>query len=52
MLRDSKLKSIVDLYVELLPLKQIFPTIIFLDVHVMTMLFSSTTLERTFRKRN
>jgi hypothetical protein len=30
MLKDTKLKSIVDLYVELLPLKQAFPTTIFL----------------------
>jgi len=33
-LKDSKLKSIVDLYYELLPLKQGFPTIISLIIAV------------------
>jgi hypothetical protein len=35
MLKDTKLKSIVDLYVELLPLEQAFPTTIFLIIAAM-----------------
>jgi hypothetical protein len=50
MLKDSKLKSIVDLYFELLPSKQAFPTIISLIIAAMTIPVSSTTCERTFRK--
>jgi len=50
MLKDSKLKSIVDFYFELLPLKQAFPTIISLIIAAMTISVSSTTCERTFRK--
>ncbi len=52
MLKDSKLKNILDLYVELLSLKQASPTIIFLVVAAMTTPVSSTTCERIFRKRN
>jgi len=47
MLKDAKLKSIVDLYVELLPLKQAFPTTIFFIIAAMTIPVSSTTCERT-----
>jgi hypothetical protein len=50
MLKDSKLESIIDLYVELLPLKKAFPTIIFLLIAAMTVPVSSTTCERTFSK--
>jgi hypothetical protein len=50
MLKDTKLKSIVDLYVELLPLKQVFPTTIFLIIAAMAIPVSSTTCERTFSK--
>ena len=50
MLKDSKLNSIVDLYAELLPLKQAFPTVIFLVVAALTIPVSSTTCERTFSK--
>ena len=50
MLKDTKLKSIVDLYVELLPLKQAFPTTIFLITAAMIIPVSSTTCERTFSK--
>ncbi len=42
MLKDTKLKSIVDLYVELLPLKQAFPTTIFFIIAAMTIPVSST----------
>jgi hypothetical protein len=52
MLKDTKLKSIIDLYVELLPLKQAFPTTIFFIIAAMTILVSSTTCERTFSKMN
>ncbi len=50
MLKNTKLKSIVDLYVELLPLKQAFPRTIFLFTAAMTMHVLSTTCERTFSK--
>ncbi|CAF3969951.1 unnamed protein product, partial [Rotaria sordida] len=50
MLKDSKLENIVDLYYQLLPLKQAFPTIISLIVAAMTMPVSSTTCERTFKE--
>jgi hypothetical protein len=46
MLKDRKLKSAVDLYVELLPLKQAFPTTIFLITAAMTIPVSSTICER------
>ena len=42
MLKDSKLSSIVDLYAELLPLKQAFPTVIFLVAAALTIPISST----------
>ncbi len=50
MLKDTKVKSIVDLYVELLPLKQAFPKTIFLITAAMTIPVSSITCERTFSK--
>ncbi len=50
MLQDSKLETIIDLYVELLPLKKAFPNIIFLLIAGMTVPVSSTTCERTFSK--
>ncbi len=50
MLKDSNLKTIVDLYVEILPLKQAFPTVTHLVVAAMTIPVSSTTCERTFSK--
>ncbi|CAF4674204.1 unnamed protein product, partial [Rotaria sp. Silwood2] len=50
MLKDSKLENIVDLYYQLLPLKQAFPTIISLIIIAMTIPVSSTTCERTFSK--
>ena len=43
MLKDSKLSSIVDLYAELLPLKQAFPTVIFLVAAALTIPVSFTT---------
>jgi len=50
MLKDSKLASIIDVYVELLPLEKAFPTIISLVIAAMTIPVSSTTCERTFSK--
>ncbi len=49
-MKDTKLKNTFDLYVELLPLKQAFPTTIFLITAAMTIPVSSTTCERTFSK--
>ena len=50
MFKDAKLKSIVDVYVELLQMKNAFPTTISLIVATMTIPISSTTCERTFSK--
>ena len=50
MLKDRGLKNIVDFYVELLPLKQAFPTVMFLLSIALTIPISSTTCERTFSK--
>jgi hypothetical protein len=50
MFKDSKLKSITNVYVEPLPLKNAFPAIISLVVATMTIPLSSTTCERTFSK--
>lgn len=50
MLKESKSKDIVDLYFEVLPFKQAFPTIISLLVGTLTIPVSSTTTERTFSK--
>ncbi|CAF2998956.1 unnamed protein product [Rotaria sp. Silwood2] len=50
MMKNSKSKTIVELYVELLPLAKAFPTVMFLIVTAMTIPVSSTTCERTFSK--
>ena len=50
MLKDVKLKSIIDLYLKILPLKQAFPSTLFLIAAAMTIPVSSTTCERTFSK--
>jgi hypothetical protein len=50
MLEQSKSQNIVDLYFEVLPFKQAFPTIISLIVGALTIPVSSTTTERTFSK--
>ena len=50
MFKDAKLKSIVDVYVELLPMKYAFPTAMCLIVATMTIPVSLTTCERTFSK--
>jgi hypothetical protein len=49
-LKISKSKNIVDLYFEILPLQQAFPTIALLLIGAMTIPISSTTTERTFSK--
>jgi hypothetical protein len=49
-LKTSKSKNIVDLYFEILPLQQAFPTIVLLLIGAMTIPVSSTTTERTFSK--
>ncbi len=49
-LKDSKVKSIADLYYELLPLKQGFPTIKSLIITAMPIPVSSTTCKGTFNK--
>ena len=50
MFKDTKLKSTVDLYVELLPMRHAYPTIMSLIAAAMTVPISSTTCERTFSK--
>ncbi|CAM4973722.1 unnamed protein product [Rotaria socialis] len=50
MLKDTNLENIVDLYHQVLPLKQAFPTIMSLIIIAMTIPISSTTRERTFSK--
>ncbi|CAF5107047.1 unnamed protein product, partial [Rotaria sp. Silwood1] len=50
MLKQSKSKNIVDLYFEILPFQQAFPTILSLLIGSMTIPVSSTTTERTFSK--
>ncbi|CAF1035837.1 unnamed protein product [Adineta ricciae] len=50
MLKEPKLKDIVDLYFEVLPYKQAFPTVISLLVGALTIPVSSATTERTFSK--
>ncbi|CAF1604927.1 unnamed protein product [Rotaria magnacalcarata] len=50
MLKDTNLENIVDLYHQVLPLKQAFPTIMSLIIIAMTIPISSTTCERTFSK--
>ena len=48
MMKDRKLHNIVDLCVELLPLTQAFPTVLFILEIALTIPISSTTCERTF----
>ena len=50
MFKDAKLKNIVDVYVELLPMKHALPKTMSLIVAGMTIPISSTTRERTFSK--
>jgi len=50
MLKHSKSKDIVDLYLELLSLQQAFPAFISILIVAMTIPVSSTTTERTFSK--
>jgi hypothetical protein len=50
MLKQLKPKNIIDLYFEVLPLKQAFPSILSLLIAAMTIPVSSTTTERTFSK--
>jgi precorrin-6x reductase len=45
MLKDKKLDNIVALYIELLPLKQAFPTVMSLLLVALTIPISSTTCE-------
>lgn len=47
MLKDRKLENIVDLYVELLPMKQAFPTVICFLAIALTISIPSTSCERT-----
>jgi len=49
-LKTSKSKNIVDLYFEILPLQQAFPTIVLLLIGAMTIPVSSIPTERTFSK--
>ena len=48
MLQQSNSKDMVGLYLELLPLRRAFPTIVTLIIGAMTIPVSSTTTERTF----
>ena len=50
MLKKKKLDNIVALYIELLPLKQAFPTMMSLLLVALTIPVSSTSCERTFIK--
>ena len=50
MLKQLKPKNMIDLYFEVLPYKQAFPTILSLLIGAMTIPVSSTTTERTFSK--
>ena len=50
MLKDKKLDNIVDLYAELLPLKQAFSKVMSLLIVALTIPLSSTTCEQTFSK--
>lgn len=50
MLAQSKSQNIVELYFEVLPFKQAFPTIVSLMIGALTIPVSSTTTERTFSK--
>ncbi|CAF3185474.1 unnamed protein product, partial [Rotaria sp. Silwood2] len=50
MLKQLKLKNMINLYFEILPLKQAFPCMLSLLIGAMTISVSSTTTERTFSK--
>lgn len=50
MLKQSKPKTMIDVYFEVLPLKQAFPYLLSLLIGAMTIPVSSTTTERTFSK--
>ncbi|CAF0733420.1 unnamed protein product [Adineta steineri] len=50
MLKKLSLKTIVDLYTEILPLKNAFPTVIHIVVAAMTIPVSSTTCERSYSR--
>ena len=50
MLKEKQLENIVELYIELLPLKQAFPKVMSLLLVALTIPVSSTTCERTFSK--
>ncbi len=50
MLKQLKPKNMIDLYFEVLPLKQAFLCILSLIIGAMTIPVSSTTTERTFSK--
>jgi hypothetical protein len=50
MLKQLKPKIMIDLYFEVLPLQQAFPTILSLLIDAMTIPVSSTITERTYSK--
>lgn len=50
MLKQLKPKTMLDLYLEVLPFKQTFPCLLSLLIGAMTIPVSSTTTERTFSK--
>ena len=50
MLKQLKRKNMIDLYFEVLPFEQAFPSILSLLIGAMTIPVSSTTTERTFSK--
>ncbi|CAF4599072.1 unnamed protein product [Rotaria socialis] len=50
MLKQLKPKNMIDLYFEVLPFEQAFPSILSLLIGAMTIPVSSTTTERTFSK--
>ena len=51
MLKQLKPKTMIDLYFEVFPFQQAFPSILSLLIGTMTIPVSSTTTERTFSKR-
>ena len=50
MLKQLKPKNMIDLYFEVLPFEQAFPSILSLLIGAMTITVSSTTTEKTFSK--
>lgn len=50
MMKSTKALTLIDMYFELLPLRQAFPTILSLLTAAITLPVSSTTCERTFSK--